>query len=738
MRTSTAIRLPVSWNTANMATNGSVGALLLHHHNAVGTRAEVVLLDTALQTDLSVVAGSTPSNPPLNSNVTITVTLTNVGTAATGVTVNAPLPADLTWVSDDSLGAYNPATGLWTVAAVPVGSQSLNIIATVTNTDPIPMLAQITANTPTDTNPANNQSFFVISAPRSGDLEATMVTSGATALVGTPISYTITLTNNGIDPAYSVNVADDFPAFPALTPTTATPSQGTFDVGTQTWNLGSLPNAGTATLVLGLNAPNMAGLLQNTATATSTTADPNAVNNTDTEGIQILSPADVSGTKNNAGQTYIGGTITYTVTLTNAAAYDQQDNPGAEFTDVLPSTMTLVSANATSGTAGMAGNTVTWDGVVPASGGTVTITVTATVNGTAVPGATITNTGTISYDADGNGTNEATRNASSNFVVTSPASITASMTVTGTFAPGSNVTYVVTIDNAGPAAQLDNPGDEFVDTLPSSLTLVSANASSGTATSSAMRGGVATLAGETVHWNGSIPAGGNVVITIVAQIDPSAPGGTSISNQGTVNYDADGNGTNESSLVTNDPNTGASGDATAFIVSSPATIVSPSKDVNPRAARIGQQVTYTIVINNTGTSAQSDNPGDEFIDVLSTELDLVSATATSGTAVATIPTRTVTWNGSIAIGGSVTITITAIVNASAEGDVSNQGTVNFDSDGNGTNESQAVTNDPDTAAAGDPTIFAVAPAIPALSPLAMMLLCAMLAAAALLAMRKMF
>jgi len=730
--------LPVSWNTANMATNGSVGALLLHHHNKAGTRAEVVLLDTASSTDLSVVAGSTPSNPALGTNVTITVTLTNTGTAATGVVVSVPLPDDLTWVSDDSSGAYSTATGLWTIGAVPVGSQTLTIIATVDTTDPLPVLAEITSGTPLDPNPANDQSSFVISAPRSSDLVATMSSSGATAFAGDPISYTITLTNNGVDPAYSIDVADSFPAFPALDPATATPSQGVFDTGTNTWNLAGLGTGGTATLVLGLNAPNMAGPLQNTAVATSTTADPNAVNNTDSETIQIVSPSNVTGTKVNAGQTYEGGTITYTVTLNNGGAYDQQNNAGSEFVDVLPSTMTLVSASASSGTATatIGTNTVDWNGSIPAAG-SVTITITATVNNTAVVGNTITNNGTINYDADGNGSNEATNPVSSSFTVTSPATITATMTAAGTFQPGSNVTYTAILANSGPSDQLDNPGDEFSAQLPSSMTLVSVN-SSALATETALRGEPVANAGETATWNGVIPAGGDVTITIVAQIDPLVAGGTVISYQGTANFDADGNGTNESSTQTNDPSTGTAGDATAFAVISPATVAAPTKSVNTRLAQVGDAIVYTITISNTGSSAQSDNPGDEFVDVLPTSLDLVSASASSGTALATIPTRTVTWNGSIPVSGSVTITINATVNATATGTVINQGTVNFDADGDGTNDSSVVTDDPETSATGDPTAFATgAASIPALSPMALLFLSALLGGAALLALRRM-
>ncbi|MEO8503302.1 MAG: S8 family serine peptidase [Acidobacteriota bacterium] len=117
--------------------------------------------------------------------------------------------------------------------------------------------------------------------------------------------------------------------------------------------------------------------------------------------------ASVTGTKTVSGTLVEGGTVTYTVTLTNNGTGTQGDNPGHEFTDVLPAGLTLISAVATSGTAGTVGNTANWDGTLAASGGTVTITITATINaGTA--GTTISNQGTISFDADGNGTNEST------------------------------------------------------------------------------------------------------------------------------------------------------------------------------------------------------------------------------------------------------------------------------------------------------------------------------------------
>ncbi len=117
------------------------------------------------------------------------------------------------------------------------------------------------------------------------------------------------------------------------------------------------------------------------------------------------------------------------------------------------------------------------------------------------------------------------------------------------------------------------------------------------------------------------------------------------------------------------------------------------------------------MLTNSGT-AQADNPGDEFVDVLPAQLTLISATASSGTAVADIGTNTVRWNGAIPSGGSVTITITTTIAITATGTITNQGTIAFDGDANGTNESSALTDDPGVTGAGNATVFGVAQIVP--------------------------
>ena len=119
-------------------------------------------------------------------------------------------------------------------------------------------------------------------------------------------------------------------------------------------------------------------------------------------------------------------------------------------------------------------------------------------------------------------------------------------------------------------------------------------------------------------------------------------------------------------------------------------------------------MTYTVVLSNGSSSAQLDNPGNEFTDLLPSELTLVSASVTSGTATASTGTNTASWNGSIAGSGSVTITITATIKSVPDGTiVSNQGSISYDADGNGTNEASRLTDDPSVSGASNPTNFTV-------------------------------
>jgi uncharacterized repeat protein (TIGR01451 family) len=123
-------------------------------------------------------------------------------------------------------------------------------------------------------------------------------------------------------------------------------------------------------------------------------------------------------------------------------------------------------------------------------------------------------------------------------------------------------------------------------------------------------------------------------------------------------------------------------------------------------------VTYRIVLSNHGRTLQPDAAGAELTDVLPAGLALTGATATAGTAATNPATRTVTWNGSLEAGASVTITITAMIQAGTLGStLTNQATLAWDADADGVNEAAGVSDDPGAAGSADATAVTVGPEV---------------------------
>jgi uncharacterized repeat protein (TIGR01451 family) len=108
-------------------------------------------------------------------------------------------------------------------------------------------------------------------------------------VMGTVVTYTYVVHNNGPNTAVNVVVTDPFP--PELTfVSAATPSQGTFDPATRTWHVGDLAKGATATLqvtaIVNGTAP-----ITNTATAGTDTFDPDLSNNVDSVTIFPVPPS---------------------------------------------------------------------------------------------------------------------------------------------------------------------------------------------------------------------------------------------------------------------------------------------------------------------------------------------------------------------------------------------------------------------------------------------------------------
>ena len=558
-------------NTANIATS----TVEVNGANNSATATTTVGVGSA---DVSVTKFDSPDPVNAGANLVYSITVTNAGpSAATSVSLADTVPVGTTFVAFTAPGGWTCSTpAIGATGAISCTNPTLGVTSALftltVNVDPTLLAGNVLSNTATvstattDPNGANNNATATTTVTASADLLLSKGDSPDPVFAGSNISYQLTLTNNGPSNAASASFSDTLPAgttFVSISTTgpwtCTTPAVGA--TGTVTC---TNPSFGVTvdffTIVVQTNAGLASGtVLINTATLTSATTDPNGANNSSTATTTIgVGSADVSITKvDTPDPVNAGANITYTITVNNAGPTNAAS---ASMSDTLPAGTTFVSLSAPAG----------WTCTTPAvgAGGTVSCTNPSLGTGSALfslvvrvapataPGTVITNTATVSSTtADPNPGNQSATTTTS---VVSPANVTGTKTVAGTFVPGGSITYTIVLTNNGASTQQNNPGDEFVDVLPASLTLVSANATGGTA--------LATPATRTVTWNGSIAAGASVTITINATIRSDATPGTSVANQGTINYDADGNGTNESTRQTDSPAAPGAADATTFIV----------------------------------------------------------------------------------------------------------------------------------------------------------------------------
>jgi uncharacterized repeat protein (TIGR01451 family) len=318
--------LPVSWNLANLAANGSLGALLLHHHNLQGTRAQPVLVEGSPPADLAITQSAAPTSPSLGQNVTFTLTATNNGpNAATGVVLNDLLPAGLTYVSDDGGGAYNPATGDWAVGALATSaSTTLQIVATVATTDKLVNSAQLSAATPLDSNPANNFASVTLTPPRASDLRVSMGASPPATPVGGSATYTMTVSNLGDDPAYNLAPSQTFPAAGLAIDSFAV-TDGVFDASTGSWNIASLGKGFSATLTITVTSIT-SGPLTNTGLV-ALSGDPNAANNTASATVTVNKHATIASVALAPATIALGQNSVATIVVTDTEALGLASNP---------------------------------------------------------------------------------------------------------------------------------------------------------------------------------------------------------------------------------------------------------------------------------------------------------------------------------------------------------------------------------------------------------------------------
>jgi len=387
------------------------------------------------------------------------------------------------------------------------------------------------------------------------DLSITKDDGLSTVAAGTSNTYTIVASNAGPNDVVGASVVDTFPADLSCQWTCSAAGGASCAAGPVAGDINDsvdLPNGGSATYTANCDVDSAStGMLSNTATITVPVdvTDPDPANNsaTDTTAIAVASDLAVSLTTPVASVNP-GDMVGYTLLLTNAGPSDQVsasvfDNFPPELLNVAWTCSPGAGASCVAGGSGNINETVD----IPA-GSQVSFAINAEVDSNFV--GTISNSASSQVAAGSSDPVAANNVDNVDISVISPADISAEKAVTGDFVLGGTVIYSIVLSNNGSQTQFDNPGDEMVDQVPAELSVIDANADAG----------VITINGNEVTWNGSIAAGAQVNISIVAVVNPNQNGGF-IENQAQIFFDSDGDGINEANALSADP---FSGGATVF------------------------------------------------------------------------------------------------------------------------------------------------------------------------------
>ncbi|MFY7739414.1 MAG: hypothetical protein ACOVQC_02755, partial [Flavobacterium sp.] len=331
--------------------------------------------------DLRVVKTVSNSTPNVGSNVTFTITASNLGLSNdTNVIVNDVLPTGYSLVS------ATPSVGSWTAPNWTIGNfanganATLTIVATVLSSGNYANTACI-SGTNTETAPLNNCSTVTPIPVPIADLSVTKTASNLAPNVGSNITFTITAENNGPNNATGVIVNDAIPS--GYTVVSVTPSSGSWT--SPNWTIGNLANGTNATLTV-VATVRATGTYANTATITGNQTDPNLSNNTSTATPVPVPVADLAVVKVASNMTPIIGTnITFTITASNNGP---SNATGVTLNDVIPSGYTLVSVTPSIGS----WTAPNWTIGNLNNGSNATLTVVARVN----PVGPYANTATIS------------------------------------------------------------------------------------------------------------------------------------------------------------------------------------------------------------------------------------------------------------------------------------------------------------------------------------------------------
>ena len=517
--------------------------------------------------DLVTVKTVDNSNPAEGETIVYTLSVTNKGPdQATNVILVDNLPAGVTYVSDDSSGNYNTATGEWQLSSIKSGSNVLlNITATVNAGTSGTFITNFTTAAQSDQSDNSTNGDILeatIHIDNQTDIILTKTVDNSTPIENETIVFTISVSNNGPDEATSLKITDILPT--GLTEISATPSVGFWN--NSVWNIGRLLSGASASLSLSVSVDQgTAGMsLTNTISNTQDQLDSNRSPDDDSETVTVASVDLITQKSVDNATPNEGDTVSYTITISNNGP---NDATAVSLIDNLPNGVTYLSDNSSGAYNNGSGE---WNLGNLSNGAVASLVIQATVNsGTA--GTTITNTTTA---AVGDQTDLTTNGnvLEAQIFVDNVTDIVLSKTANNANPnEGDEVIYTITVSNRGIISATNLV---VSDLLPSGLTYISGLPSTGLWISPS--------------WAiNSLPAGDSETLVVVAKVDNGTAGQTLTNTISNTQDQLDTNQTLDDL------------EETVIVSSSDLKTI---KTVNNSAPLVGDIIIYTITVANNGLS----------------------------------------------------------------------------------------------------------------------------------------
>ena len=419
--------------------------------------------------DLAITKTASATTVSAGGQLLYTINVTNNGPAAAfNVVVTDTLPSATVYLSDTDSCTQAP-TGTLTCQVGSLGagkSTSFNIQVQVSASAPANSTltnTAVAASDEQDPDSSNNTATAAVTVTAQADLQVMKVCKpDSPAQAGSNALCTITVTNNGPSDAQNVTLNDNIVASSPFQITSVSPSVGTctFPPGVVTTakvacNLGTLAGGASATVTVNFTSTG-ASDINDTATVSSTTPDPNTANNSATGHVSFVAGADLSISKTGLPNPVVAGTnLTYTITVNNAGP---STATGVVVKDTIPGQVSVLSVSPGTGscTAGIPGNplqplTCTLGNLAPA--GVVTINVVVAVSSSVPNGTVLNNNATVGSAV--NDPNNSNNSATAAVTVQARADLAITKTSDkSVYKPSSVITYTVSVTNNGPSDAL--------------------------------------------------------------------------------------------------------------------------------------------------------------------------------------------------------------------------------------------------------------------------------------------